>query len=354
MQTTKSKSAKTATTAKKRDLSYELIRVLAMAFIIFDHNLNPFFGKGSCAAILLEPFFIVGVPLFFMLSGRFAFKLNLEDKSLYKKYYLKKVVGLIIPMLVFMAIKNWHIMVYNQHLDVTFVSYFRHFGIALVNGFSYMEYWFLYTLIALLLAVPFTARMMQNFTDRDKKAFLTVGLIAATISAIIPIVLHVVFAIDYHFIGYTLFFYLGYIVEDIFKTDKQKHRLYLVGLASFIITLVLVKLNITTGYKSLPPFNFFFAFAMFIGLHELGKKLPKKSESLILFLGKHSLSVYMLHMIFLYTINDFNFFPKNVFGWFGSTISVLIISLLAGVILDNTIIKWLQKLATKLFHLEKA
>ncbi len=335
---------------KKRDISYELIRIFAMCLIVFDHNINPFFGKEN--GKFVEPFLAVAVTLFFMLAGKFAFKLNLEDKSLYKKFYWKKVLGLIIPMLVYMAIKNWHVMAYNQHLAVTPMSYIRHFGIALVNGFSYMEYWFLYVLIALFIAVPFTARMMQNMKLRDKKAFLIVSTIVATLSVAIPSVLKVDFAVDYYFLGYTLFFYIGYIAEDIFEKETAKKKLYVAGLLCFIATLVMVGLERKSGYKSYSPLYLYFTTAIFIGLHELGKKLPEKSEKFILFVGKHSLGVYMIHMIFLYTINDLNFFPENALGYILSTLSVIIISVIASAIIDNTIVKLLQKATVKIFKLE--
>ena len=335
---------------KKRDISYELIRVLAMFFIVFDHNLNSFFDKD--VSTILEPFFAVGVTLFFMLSGKFALKLNLEDKSLYKKYYWKKVIGLIIPMLVFMAIKNWHVMAYNQHLAVTPISYLRHFGIALVNGFNYMEYWFLYTLIALLIAVPFTARMMQNLKPKDKKAFFVVSFVMSTLSVVIPTVLKVDFAVNYYFIGHTLFFFLGYIIEDIFEKDSAKKKLLIAGLLSFIATIMMVKIGKTSGYKSFSPFYILFTSMMFIWIHELGKKLPEKLEKPILFMGKHSLSVYMLHMMFLYAIRDLKIFPINPFGYIGCTIAGIIVSLIAGWIIDSIIVKLLQKLTIKIFRLE--
>ncbi len=337
-------------TMKKRDISYEIIRVIAMFFIVFDHNLSTYLPKDITT--FLEPFFVVGVTLFFMLSGKFAFKLNLEDKSLYKKYYWKKVIGLIVPMLVYMAIKNWHVMVYNQHLTVTPLSYIKHFGIALVNGFSYMEYWFLYTLIALLVAVPFTARMMQNLRAEDKKAFLAVSTILATLSMIIPSFLNVKFAIDYYFIGNIFFFFAGYIVEDIFSTKTAKRNLYITGFLSLVMTLLMVKLGLTNGYKSYSPFYMYFTLAMFTVIHELGKKIPAKFEKLVLLLGKHSLGVYMIHMIVLYAVNDAKIFPGNIIGFLASTILIIAISTIISIVLDNTIIKWLQKLTIKIFKLE--
>ena len=91
----------------QRDLSYEFIRVVSMILIILAHEIPNYLGQFSRLGVYTELVTNVGVTLFFMLSGKFALKLNLEDKHLYKKYYWKKVIGLIIPLLVYMAIKNW-------------------------------------------------------------------------------------------------------------------------------------------------------------------------------------------------------------------------------------------------------
>jgi peptidoglycan/LPS O-acetylase OafA/YrhL len=339
--------------AKKRDLSYEFIRVVAMLAIIFTHNIGPYLGNGTGGSTIIEPLLTVGVAVFFILSGKFAFKLNLEDKSLYKKYYWKKVIGLIIPMLVYMAIKNWHVMVYNKHLSVDLISYIKHFGTSLVYEFNFMEYWFLFILVALLIAVPFTARMMQNMRDNDKKAFLIVTTIMAALTTFIPIVFKVDFMVNYYFIGYVFFFHAGFIIEDIFKTKKSRRWLYLAGLLSFVATVFMLRIRYIIGYKSFSVLYLYFPLATFIALKQLGSKIPKKFEKIILFLGKHSLSIYMIHMMFLFTINDFNIFPINYMGWMLSSVAVTIVSLIAGVIIDSTIVKWLQKLTIKIFRLEK-
>lgn len=345
---------------KKRDLSYEFIRIFAMLLIILTHEINTYLGKGSTLATCMEIFTAVGVTLFFMLSGRFAFKLNLEDKSLYKKFYFKKIVGLIIPMVIYMLIKNWHVMVYNQHLSVSFTSYFKHLGVAMINGFSYMEYWFLYILIALFIAVPFTARMMQNLTRRDKKAFIIVALIFTTLSTFIPEIFHVEFAVKYYFIGYVLFFFVGAFIEEFFTRKSARIKLYLLGILSFVMTCVLCLNGIKNGYKSFSPLYFIYTTAMFIGLHELGRKITTwggSSENsitnkIIATLGKHSLGVYMFHMIVLYFINDLNFLPSGIFEFFAAGIIVCIISSIVCLILDETIIKWCQKIFIKIFCLK--
>ena len=57
--------------------------------------------------------------------------------------------------------------------------------------------------------------------------------------------------------------------------------------------------------------------------------------------------------MFLFTFNDLNLLPRNLFGWLLSTLIILVISVIASFILDRTIIKLLQKLCIKIFRLEK-
>ena len=343
---------------KQRDISYEIIRVIAMILIIATHEITPYLGEYKVLSDCLEIVTVVGVTLFFLLSGRFAFKLNLEDKTLYKKYYWKKFIGLVVPMLIFMLIKEAHVIVYNKGLELHPKFYAHQFLLALFNGFNYMEYWFLYTLIANLLAVPFTARMVQSFKDKDKKAFIIVGLILGTITTFLPHILGVEFAVNYQFIGYTLIFYAGYFIEDLFKDKKGRTRLYIAGLISLVITMVLVHFNISNGYKSTSPFYFIYSIALFVGLHKMSRKFldmkPRITlEKVISFMGEHSLSVYMIHMIVLYYVNDFLHLPLNIFGWTAGTIATLITSLLIAWVLDVTIVKWTQKLLIYVFKFKK-
>ena len=348
---------------KKRDVSYEVIRVVAMVLVILVHELPICIRDSSNTTTytVIEALLCVCNALFFLLAGRFAFKMKLDDEKLYKKYYWKKAIGLIIPMLVYMAIKNWHVMVYHQHLDVTPISYVKHFGIALVNGFSYMEYWFLYTLIACLIAAPFLARMIQNMKKRDKKAFFVVGMIMTTLITFIPL-LGVEFRVRYFFVGHILLFCLGSMIEEIFESEKSRKILYIIGpVAELINALLITVLHYPSGYKETSPLYSYketsplyiiFAISLFLFIKNV-IKIPAKSEKLILFLGKHSLAVYMTHFMVIYTLRDLINLPHGVGSFMLASIIVLAVSELIGFVIDSTIIKWLQNLTIKIFKLEK-
>ena len=338
---------------KKRDINYELIRLVAMLGVIFCHVSSMYIWSDNNSAIYqaLDVLFCTCNALFFLLAGRFAFKVNLEDKTKNKQFYWKKIIGLIIPILVYMAIKNYHVMAYNKQLEVHPKFYLTHLGIAIVNGFNYMEYWFLYTLIPLLIAVPFTARMIQGMKEKDKKAFFIVGIFFSTLTTFIPL-LGVNFAIQYIFIGHILLFHLGYFIEDLFKTKTAKRKLYIAGLISFAINIALILVaHYFNGYKSTSPFYIIFGIAFFIFIRDK-IKVPKKAEKLVLFLGKHSLAVYMLHFMVLYTIHDITNFPQGIIGFVCVSALCLLASSIIGAILDSTIIKWLQTLTIKIFRLK--
>lgn len=334
-------------TAKKtRVPSYDFIRVVAMIFILAVHDAVHYLDTKNSLFPVFEALLAVGVPLFFLLSGKFAYKIDLEDKHLYKKYYLKKFVHLLIPIFVYMVIKNWHVMMYVKHIDITPLSFIRHLGISIVNGYSYMEYWFLYVLIGLLLAVPFTAHMIKNLKTKDKKAFIAVALIYTTFSMLVSQFAKVDFAVNYAFFSYPLYFFCGAFIEDLFEEKSARKKLYTAGIVGFIINAALILNGIKLGYKSFSPFYFVFAIAIFILLKNLGEKLFKKPrpvfEKSTVFIAKHSLAVYMSHVMLMHIINDPGFLPNNILGYILSVVFGVIISVLFGFIIDETVVKILQ------------
>ena len=197
---------------KKRDLSYETIRVIAMLFILVLHEINTFMNKGTVLYYIIATILLTGVPLFFMLSGKYAFNIDYDDKNYIEKYYKKKFINLIIPILVYMAIKEFHVMGYNLHKEITIYSYIRSLFVSIFNGYSYMEYWYLYILIANLLLAPFIGKWITQATKKEATIFLSVILIVNTISTALGYI-DLTFAVKYAFASYGIYFYAGYFLD---------------------------------------------------------------------------------------------------------------------------------------------
>lgn len=98
---------------KKRDLKYETIRIVSMFFILILHEINVFADKNSLLYYIFATILLTGVPCFLMLSGKFAFDIDYNDEEYISKFYKRKFISLIIPVIVYMAIKEFHIMGYN-------------------------------------------------------------------------------------------------------------------------------------------------------------------------------------------------------------------------------------------------
>lgn len=332
---------------KKRELKYEVIRVFSMIFILSIHEINTFMDKSSMLYYVLATIFMAGVPCFFMLSGKFAFNIDYEDKDYLMKYYKKKFINLLIPVFIYMMIKEFHIMAYNLHKEITVYSYLRSLFVSLVNGFSYMEYWFIYILVANLLIAPFIGKFITKATKKEATVFLAIPFIVNIISTLLGY-FELEFKLSYAFAGYSFYFYLGYFLDRFSETKKEKTTIYILGTISTIITLILLNCKKAVNIWGWSPTFTLISIMIYVFIRDHIKM--NKIENIILFMGKYSLSVYMLHMIFIYTFNDI--IPKEGMNslLYGFIIIVLsyISSLISGFILENTIIKYLKKITSKI------
>lgn len=338
---------------KKRDVSYEVIRVIAMIFILVLHEINTFMNKGTILYYVLATILLTGVPLFFMLSGKYAFNIDYNDKDYIEKYYKNKFINLIIPVLVYMAIKEFHVMGYNLHKEITTYSYIRALFVSIFNGYSYMEYWYLYILIANLLLAPFIGKWIIQANKKEATIFLSVIMVVNTISTCLGYI-DLSFAVKYALASYGIYFYGGYFLDKFYNSKKEKRIIYILGILSFLITIILLINNKAINIWNYSPTYTFISFMMFLFIKDYIK--IKKAEKVILFMGKYSLTIYMLHMIFIYTFNDL--ISKVSISIIIRAIIVIILtyitSLISGIILENTIIKWLKNIGNKLIPIRLA
>lgn len=233
-------------------------------------------------------------------------------------------------------------MSYNLNQVITPYSYIRSLFVSIVNGYYYMEYWFIYELIAYLILVPFVGKFITKATKKEATIFLGIILIYNIISTFLGYN-NLEFILPYAFGGRSIFFFLGYFIDKYYNTKKEKKNIYIFGILSFIITLFLLK---SGKYVNIWSYSLTFTlisvmFYIFIRDHIKINKIKK----VILMMGKYSLPVYMLHMIFIYTYNDL--IPKGIFNNFLYHLIIIILTfiscLICGILLEKTIIKWLKK-----------
>lgn len=148
------------TSDRNRLYAYDVIRVVAMFFVVAVHSLvvvdiSSFSGKLYYETGMVV--FISANALFFFLSGKFNLKIRQTDEAL-KSYYVKRARGFVIPVLVLFLVRT--IYESNSSLDLSLVAkaYIKNS----LGEFGGMEYWFVFTLFGFLIVAPFLARMISG------------------------------------------------------------------------------------------------------------------------------------------------------------------------------------------------
>ena len=298
--------------SKDRNIKYKIIRVIAMIFVIAIHEIDRVFTKGS-TYFFVSLILLTCNPIFFMLSGKFALKFNPEEKDCYKKYYLNKFVKIIIPVFIYMLIKEWYLLKFVFNIPITLLTYSKAFILSITEGFSSTEYWFIYTLLANLLIAPFTSRIFKNLTKKEMKLFIGIGLLYNTLLSYLRL-LDIELQFPYYLAGHNLYFYLGYCIDYFTKTKKDKKTVYILGILSYIISIIQLHIGKYSNIYDFAPTFFFISCMVYIILRDHIK--VNKLKSTILFLGKYSFSIYLVHMMmmdFMTLIFPYNNIPKLAF-----------------------------------------
>lgn len=337
--------------SKNRDLKYETIRVVAMIFVIAIHQIDSVSAKGDIY-FFVSLILLTCNPLFFMLSGKFALKFNYDEKDCYKKFYLNKFLKIVIPVFVYMLIKEWYLLKFIFNTPITPFVYLKSLFLSITEGFSYTEYWFIYTLIANLLVVPFTSRIFKKLNKKEMKLFLGIGLLYNALVTYLKLI-NIELQFPYYLAGNNLYFYLGYCIDSLTETRKEKKKLFALGILSYIISIIQLYTGKYSNIYDIAPTFFFISCSVYVILRDYIKL--NKLKKIILFLGKYSFSIYLIHMMmmdFMTLIFPYNSSIPIVLYIIIKIIMITISSLIVAIILDNTIIKLLKNIIIKIFKIE--
>lgn len=349
-----------ANSTKNRKLYLDLLRIIAILFVIYNHTSERgyYLYAFDCSLILKIVYIATGaiiavaVPIFFMVSGSLLIPKEESIKDLYKK----RVLRMLIVLVVFSVIQYaFQVIVDGEELSV---SYFL--KNTLTDNIT-PAYWYLYAYIAYLICLPFLRKMAINMTNKEFKylfaAFLIVegGLSAVLFFAyqgtynaffLIPFFNRIVI---YPLLGY----YMEYRVEE--ERYNSKNMLKWIGLMILVIVIIVGM----TLYRNLPYEEFTtydkglfttgFTFVLDVGVFYIAKLMfkrrivPKGLSFLITALGSTVFGVYLIeNMIRAKTIGIYDYlasvigrFPAAwiwcVFVFIVGALIIYIIKLIPGV-----------------------
>lgn len=293
----------------------DFLRITAALLVIYNHTagyhhyLN--YGArpiGMFCYIFLSVLTRINVPLFFMISGA----LLLGKEEAYKTLFSKRVLRFVLVLFVFSFFV--YCIDFRDNFQIKeFVSY-------LFKGSLTAEYWFLYSYLGFLLALPFLRKIAKHLTGRDVLLLLAFQFV---IRSLLPTLTYLFNCAGMNFISLStdfsfpfattdILFYplVGYYLDNL-PIEKIGKREVTVAFAVLIVgSLVSTAITFHAGYNSpsgftqshLSKFNASTVIAFFVIIKYLfssgNRQIQTRFEKCIAKVGSLTLGVYLLDPLF--------------------------------------------------------
>jgi len=305
---------------KEKYVYLEVLRIVAMFFVIFNHTgVEGFFlyykqDLGSFSYwiyLFISIFCKFSVSIFFMISGALMLGKEEDTKTLWKKRIFKMLIILI-------GISTFY---YIIELRVKFETFSLKNYLTMIYTGKGQKYhlWYLNLYIAYLISLPFL-RSMAKSLKKENYDYL-IG-IAITYLAIIPILENLIFKNEYTLnenikaswliSNIFLFPLIGYYLHTKIDAKKIKKILPLILIANILCIIISCCLNyintkeivsITENQLQLFHSNFILVncITIFITIKYLFNniKLKNFAKKAILSLGECTFGIYLIHILFM-------------------------------------------------------
>jgi len=339
-----------------RKIEYEKIRVCAMLFMIAAHC------RGSLGGFIdtvgerylddgLTLLFTTCNSLFFMLSGKFALASRCETVSDYREYYGKKLTNILVPVLMYMFLRSF-LEYGGRFWEISFwKTYIRN----VCYDYAGTEYWFLYTLLGLLLLAPLLNKMVTNLKKGEMWLLIGFGLLYHSVCTYAPYV-NLSFSWQYIFGGWAFYFMLGYFLEKVIDTSEKEHTVIAIGGSCFVISMIQKRFGLVSNIHDLAPTFTMISCAVFFLLKKSYCRKSDLAQYAIRIVGKYSFAVYLIHnpiRDFLFDniphISETAYLPNLL----ELTVCTVITSFILAFICENTFVRAARWGVSKLIYPKK-
>lgn len=289
-------------TLKHRNYSLDLIRCIAIIFVICIHSMgaleatiisSSIFNTNRIVYIFLSSFIHMGVPLFTMLSG--ALLLNKHDEL---GYFLKRrFKRIIIPFFI------WSIIVFTldkvtTHQPSSFILSINEFITKFLTNGVHGIYWYIYMLIGLYLLTPLLQKIFKDISS----SLLHYLILLLTLLIIIQYTLPSTYTEKILLLKYLFpyLIYLGYYIYGyyFYRHVSKLFHFQRITILGFLIFYILGILNKILPFTTFPLY--FFQSLFFFGiLISLKKETSPNNNTLITFISNTSYGIYLSHFLFI-------------------------------------------------------
>lgn len=325
----------------KRNEKIELLRVISCLLVICIHVSNYYsrgYGKISessyIVSIIINGYSRVAVPIFFMISGYLLIHEHIAIKK-----SLRRVIGTAWILIFWSGVYCiWNFFYRDKIYDLQL----------LFEEPVKKHLWFLYAILGMYIALPFLQCLLKNMPPLLMKYFVLLWVLFLTVNYVLALLdMEVTYQVP--LVGsscYLGYFIMGYLIRCFEgRIPVKKWECVVIALVAGMITVAATYLY--TDYKGFHVERFFeyrniligiSATAVFIGvLQGKEQQLKKNTLKLIRCISRHSLTIYLSHILFLDIIKkECN--PRGLFSGVGIILYVgivFVITFVFSVIFDR-------------------
>ena len=296
------------------------LRVFATFGVIFLHVASPMlYEYGNISNLdwwvgnIYESSVRFCVPIFLMISGALILSKTYESTG---EYFKKRFLRILLPFLF------WSIIYIVSSLFLKFING-EHLSFIEVLKFTFLKFrdgasfhlWYVYLIIGLYLIFPIIGKWLSKSNKHEIKYFL--GLWLLTIFAHLPFIKKFIPNIEIsYFSGYIGFPILGYYLSKTNFNFNRKKAVYILLILTGILITIFGTFFITKHkgvfydgfytYSYLSLNVIIFSIGIFL-LFKNFVKLGTKATSVILFFGKYSYGIYLVHNLVLWALRGVGF-----------------------------------------------
>ena len=322
---------------RKREIGYDVVRCIAMLFVIALHTNPKPYANGSLWQELFLSVFFACNGLFFMISGRFALSKKLEGVREILSFYKRRLFTILIP-LIFFGFLYCLVVLCKSDAPFTVGMYFKSALKGVLNDLKDTHLWFMFALVGMTLSAPFLGRMVQKMSNPELHLLAAIGLIWEILTVYLGKNLGLGFGYNSWMLnGYPYYYFLGYYVHRVFEEASYKKILMLAGAAAFIINALWTWKMPLYSYNAhdLSPLYTIYVVGLYLFLSSAKINAQSPFGRVITWVATQSYFVYLLHRILLLLwINDMALFAGKLPNYLIHYVICVVSSLLAAYIFN--------------------
>lgn len=317
--------------SSNRNISYDIIRVVACFFIVCNHSPLPAEDGSGLFLSAISYLTVTGISLFFMISGG----LLLPMKGTTSGFLKKRMSKILFPALfwsIFYLIVN---QILNENTNWCKAIISLPFS---AQGSS--VFWFIYTLIGLYLLVPILSRWLMACNKWEIEFYLLIW----GISMCYPIIKH--FAeinmtptgILYYFSGFAGYFILGYYLKYYLSSIKWKYLTPLTAI-SLIAPVACKFFRWEVDFYDMFWFYSIFVVILSVFIYKClthifsNKHISQHTRSIITKFSNLTFGIYLVHIFIMRNLIWKWNFIMNIHSYYIQTIAIVLLTFLGSSVL---------------------